>query len=195
MNRLVEQTGQPEPVLQNIQRILENAPKFRAFLRKRLSDDTVAEDLYQQCLLRAIEHQHSIENRESVVSWFYRVLRNALIDYYRSRATHRLQRDAFEKEARVLQEQEFPSLDDVKGTICQCMEQVLGTVRPNYAELIRRIDLRGEAPADVAKELGISQSNATVRLHRARRALRSNLEATCGVCTKHGCLDCTCSSS
>jgi RNA polymerase sigma-70 factor (ECF subfamily) len=32
-----------------------------------------------------------------------------------------------------------------------------------------------------------------VRLHRARQALRNNLEQACGVCTKHGCLNCTCS--
>jgi RNA polymerase sigma-70 factor (ECF subfamily) len=32
-----------------------------------------------------------------------------------------------------------------------------------------------------------------VRLHRARQALRNSLEQACGVCTKHGCLNRTCS--
>ena len=183
----------PEPLLNNIQRIIQNEPAFRAFLQKRLGDETLAEDLYQQCLLRAVEHQHSIENQESVVPWFYRVLRNALIDYYRSRASHQERHKAFEQEAQVLQEQDVPSLDDVKGTICHCMDSVLETLRPNYADLIRRIDLSGEQPAAVAKDLAITPNNATVRLHRARQALRASLEATCGVCTKHGCLNCTCS--
>ncbi|GKS60129.1 RNA polymerase sigma factor SigZ [Nitrospira sp.] len=192
MNESQNHDEHPEPLLSNIQRIVQNEPAFRAFLHKRLGDRTLAEDLYQQCLLRALQHQHSIENQESVVPWFYRVLRNALIDYYRSRASHQERHSAFEKDAQVLQEQDVPSLDDVKGTICQCMDQVLDTLRPNYADLIRRIDLSGEQPSAVAKDLAITPNNATVRLHRARQALRASLEATCGICTKHGCLNCTC---
>ena len=176
-----------------IHHLVENESAFRAFLRKRLSDETVAEDVLQQCLLRAVQHQHSVKNKESVVAWFYRVLRNAIIDYYRSRAAQESRRDAFETEAGILQQQEVPSLDEVKATICACLDEVVATLRPSYSEVIRRIDLGGEATADVAKTLGISTTNATVRLHRARQALRNSLEEACGVCTKHGCLNCTCS--
>lgn len=176
-----------------VYRIVENEPAFRAFLRKRLGDEAVVEDLFQQCLLRAVERQHSVKNQDSVVAWFYQILRNAVIDYYRSRAAEESRQKAFEKEAEVLQQQEVPSLDDVKATICACLDQVVGTLRPGYGELIRRIDLSGESTAEVAKALRISTSNATVRLHRARQALRNSLEEACGVCTKHGCLNCTCS--
>src|SRR3712207_6396255 len=93
-------------VLGNIQRITQNAPAFRAFLRKRLGDEAVVEDLYQQCLLRAIEREHSLDNEDSVIPWFYRILRNALIDYYRTRAAHETQRMRFEREAEVLQSRE-----------------------------------------------------------------------------------------
>jgi RNA polymerase sigma factor (sigma-70 family) len=180
--------------LQNaVHRIVENEPAFRAFLRKRLSDETIAEDLLQQCMLRAVERQHSVKSEESVVAWFYRILRNTVTDYYRARAAQESRHEAFEKQAEVLQEQEVPSLDEVKGTICACLEDVVATLRPGYGELIRRIDLSGESPADVAKALRISANNATVRLHRARQALRDGLEQACGVCTKHGCLNCTCS--
>lgn len=47
----------------------------------------------------------------------------------------------------------------------------------------------------VAKALGITTNNATVRLHRARRALKRELERSCGICATHGCLDCTCGES
>ncbi|QPD02723.1 MAG: ECF family RNA polymerase sigma factor [Candidatus Nitrospira kreftii] len=189
-----KESGQANSGVGNLARILENEPAFRAFLGRQLGDRTIADDVFQQCLVRAIEHQHTIKREESVVPWFYRVLRNAVIDYYRAKAAQRGQHDAFEKDAQVLQLQAVPSLDEIKGTICHCIEEVIAALRPNYAELIRRIDLHGEAPAMVAKALHISQNNATVRLHRARQALRMSLEATCGVCTKHGCLNCTCST-
>jgi RNA polymerase sigma factor (sigma-70 family) len=175
-----------------VHRLIENETLFRAFLRKRVSDDAVVEDLFQQCLLRAVERHHTVNNQESVVAWFYRILRNAVIDYYRSRATQESRQQVFEKEVDVLHDREAPPPDDVKAAVCACLDDVVNTLRPGYSELIRRIDLRGESTADVAKALQISSGNATVRLHRARQALRDRLEKVCGVCTKHGCLNCTC---
>jgi RNA polymerase sigma-70 factor (ECF subfamily) len=177
-----------------VHRLVENETAFRAFLRKRLGDETIIEDVFQQCLLRAVEHQHSLKSQDSVVPWFFQILRNAVIDYYRSKAAHAARHEAFEKEAQVLNQQEVPSLDEVRPTVCACLEPLLNGLRPSYAELLRRVDLAGESPAAVAKDLQISPNNLTVRLHRARQALRNSLEQSCGVCTKHGCLNCTCSS-
>ena len=189
-----EQAKVPSPsVLQEmVHRLVQNETAFRAFLRKRVSDEAVVEDLFQQSLLRAVERHHSVNNQESVVAWFYRILRNAVIDYYRSRASQESRQQIFEKEAEVHTEREAPPPDDVQAAICACLDDVVNTLRPGYSELIRRIDLGGESTADVAKALQISSGNATVRLHRARQALRESLEKVCGVCTKHGCLNCTC---
>ena len=65
-------------------RLLEQESTFRAFLRKRLSDDAVTEDLLQQSLMKAVERGHELKKTDSAVSWFYRILRNAVTDYYRS---------------------------------------------------------------------------------------------------------------
>ena len=181
-------------VLQDVvHRIIGHEPAFRAFLRKRLGNETIVEDVFQQCLLRAVERQHSVKSQDSVVAWFYQILRNAVIDYYRSKSSEEARHQAFEKEAHAVQQQQVPSLDTVKATVCACLDEVVKTLRPSYGELIRRIDLGGESTAEVAKALRISTGNATVRLHRARQALRNSLEESCGVCTKHGCLNCTCS--
>ncbi len=65
-------------------------------------------------------------------------------------------------------------------------------LKPEYAELIEKMELADGDPAQVAKQLGINRNNLKVRRHRARQALRERLEETCRVCAKHGCLDCTC---
>ena len=158
--------------------IVENTPAFRAFVRKRLGDEAIAEDVLQQCLVRAVANQHTLENQESIIPWFYRILRNAITDYYRSRAVQKSRHQSFEKEAQVLNPQEVPSLDEVKATVCGCLERVVQSLRPSYRELIQRIDLGEETTAAVAQDLGISSTNATVRLHRARQALRGSLEQT-----------------
>ena len=69
---------------------------------------------------------------------------------------------------------------------------VVGTLKPQHAELLRRVDLNGESVQDAARALKLTPNNASVTLHRARKELRSRLEAFCGACAEGACLDCNC---
>ena len=175
-----------------IQRLLENESAFRQFVQRRVGDEVVAEDILQQSLIRAVERHHSLRNDDSAVAWFYRILRHTLIDHYRSRGAEVSRNEAFLQELTVLDSHLEPPLDEAKETVCTCLHGLLPGLRGNYADLIRRIDLEGESPEHVAEELKISRNNLTVRLHRARQALRTSLEDACGICSRHGCLNCTC---
>lgn len=44
----------------------------------------------------------------------------------------------------------------------------------------------------LTQDLQLTPNNLTVRLHRARQALRDGLEESCGICSQHGCLNCVC---
>ena len=175
-----------------IQRLLEHESAFRVFLRRRVGDEALAEDLLQQSMIRAVHCHHSVRNDDSVVAWFYTIIRHTLIDYYRSKGADARRNEAFLQELTLSGDDTEPPLDEVKATVCTCLHRLLPKLRSNYAELIRRIDLEDESPKRVAEELKISQNNLTVRLHRARQALRASLEQSCGVCSTHGCLNCTC---
>ncbi|MCC6139721.1 MAG: sigma-70 family RNA polymerase sigma factor [Nitrospira sp.] len=175
-----------------MQRLLAEQSAFRAFLRKRLPDEGLVEDLLQQSLVKAVERGHELNHRDSAVGWFYRILRNAVVDYYRSRAADRRKADGLLNELVASGEDKMPGLDEVRPTLCACLTPLVSQLRPAYADLIRRIDLEEESPAAVAKDLNITPNNLTVRLHRARQALRAKLEKACGICTKHGCSNCTC---
>ena len=61
-------------------------------------------------------------------------------------------------------------------------------------EVLQRVDLDGTPPKEAASALGLTFNNLNVRLHRARQRLRERVEATCRLCSKHGCLDCSCGS-
>jgi RNA polymerase sigma factor (sigma-70 family) len=175
-----------------LQQLLAHESDFRAFVRRRLADDATAEDVLQQSLMRAVERQHTLRQSENVVAWFYRILRNAIVDLYRSRAAESKKTDTFFQELVASGEDKTPALDELRLTVCACLHRLLPAIRPAYAELLRRIDLQGESLASVARELNVTPNNLTVRLHRARQALRTSLEQSCGLCTKHGCLNCTC---
>ena len=101
-------------------------------------------------------------------------------------------REAFEKELIAVGGDRSPAPDELQPTICACLERLPPALRLAYADLLRRIDLAGQSPEQVAQALQITQNNLTVRVHRARQALRTSLEQTCGLCTKHGWVYCTC---
>ena len=182
-----------EPHLNDIiHRLLEHESAFQVFLRRRVSDESLAEDLLQQSIIRAVQSHHIVRNDESVVAWFYQILRHTLVDYYRSKGAEARRNEAFLQELSASGDDKEPPIDEVKSTACTCLYRLLPMLHANYAKLIQRIDLDEESPKRVAEELKISPSNLTVRLHRARKALRASLEQSCGICSTHGCLNRTC---
>ena len=168
---------------------MENHRRFLAFLERRVGSRAQAEDILQAAFVRGIEKAGSIRDTESAVAWFYRLLRNAVIDHYRRSGTEARLFPAEPTEKTAAYEPE------IRGEICTCIRRLLPALKPEHAEMIERVDLNEEPLADVAGTLGITPNNAAVRLHRARNGLRRQLERSCGTCATHWCLDCGCGGS
>jgi RNA polymerase sigma-70 factor (ECF subfamily) len=66
------------------------------------------------------------------------------------------------------------------------------TLKPEYREALRSVEIDGSSVKDYALRAGISSNNAAVRVFRAREALRRQVIASCNTCAEHGCFDCTC---
>lgn len=168
--------------------VLEGRERFLAFLRARLGDADLAEDVLQTGLLRALQAAPAVDSDERLVAWFYRVLQNAVVDTYRRRDVARRRTSSLDAARDLAAE---PAAAD-EAALCACLGAVLPAIRADYAGLIDAMDLQGEAPEAAAARLGITRNTLKVRHHRARQALRRRLEETCRVCAKHHCLDCTC---
>lgn len=166
--------------------------QFLAFLTKHLGDRAAAEDVLQDCLAKALRQSGQIRDEESIIAWFYRILRNAVTDYYRHRGVDERKHAGLLVEMIEHQEDRSHPAIEAEAEVCRCFAGLLDTLKPAYAELLRRIDLGDETAAEVAAQLGITKANLNVRLHRARQALKTSLEQSCGTCAAHGCLDCRC---
>lgn len=172
--------------------LLANHRRFQDFLMARVGNREDAEEILQEAFVRGLKKAGEIRDEESTIAWFYRVLRNAIIDHYRRKAASK---KAFEAQAREIPES-VPEFDaELERTVCACVNDLIPLLKPEYSDLIRRVDLGSVNVTAFAEEIGISPGNARVRLHRARAALRDELEKSCRTCATHGCLDCTCSRS
>jgi RNA polymerase sigma factor (sigma-70 family) len=168
--------------------LLDNHQRFLAFLERRVGSREEAEDILQEAFVRSLDHASSLRSSTSATAWFYRVLRNAVTDYYRRRDT---QGRALDRLAAETENFEAPD-DELEAVVCQCVLSLVETLKPEYGAAIRRVDLDGMSVRDYAAEAGVTPGNAGVRLHRAREALGRQLARSCGTCLTHGCLDCRC---
>lgn len=168
--------------------------QFLAFVRKRVDDPDLAEDILQDALLRAVQGAGDLRDDERLVAWFYAILRNAITDAYRRRDVRRRRVVSLDEQIdEPTAEPDDP--EDAVRVLCECFRTLLPALKPEYSAVIEAVDLREEPPSTVAERLGITQNNLNVRRHRARAALRDRLEETCRTCSVHGCLDCTCDAA
>ena len=185
-----EATGAAEPVPSGVTEVLvANHRAFLRFVERRIGSRALAEEIVQDAFVRTLAQGEEI--RESVVGWFYRVLRNAVVDHQRRQtvANRRLDQLAAEMESRGSADEELAQV------ACACVLGLAETLKPEYADALRRIEVDEVAVKDYAEANGLSASNAGVRIFRAREALRKQVARACGTCAEHGCLDCTCASS
>jgi RNA polymerase sigma factor (sigma-70 family) len=171
--------------------LVQNHRDFLAFLQKRLGDRALAEDILQEAFVRGLRDLATLENDESATAWFYRILRNAVVDHHRRRASADRRLEAFAAELTRHVEPE----GDVRGAVCRCVAELATTLKPEYAEALRRVEIEGVSVKNYAASAGITSNNAAVRVFRAREALRRQVSRSCGTCADHGCLDCTCEKS
>jgi RNA polymerase sigma factor (sigma-70 family) len=178
------------PVTPQVAEVLAaNHRDFVRFVEGRMGNRALAEEIVQDAFVRSLDRGHEI--RESVVGWFYRVLRNAVVDHQRRQAVANRRLDQFAAELTASGEAD----EELTKTACACVLTLADTLKPEYADALRRIEVDQMAVKDYAEANGISSNNAGVRIFRAREALRKQVARSCGTCAKHGCLDCTCNTS
>jgi RNA polymerase sigma-70 factor (ECF subfamily) len=163
-----------------------------ALLRVRRPE--VAEDLVQETLLAAVRTQERFAGRSSERSWLVGILKNKVCDYFRKlgRETTFTDLEFFSDEhADRFDGDDFwihergpadwkPEGEEAlrRAEFMQALRASLGRLPERVAQvfIMREID---EAPSrEICERLSITESNLWVMLHRARMALRQDLEET-----------------
>ena len=160
------------------------------FVERRVGSRAEAEDILQDAFVRSVQHANGLRDGDASSAWFYRMLRNAIVDRFRRRGAADRAYEAFAREL----DGETPTAD-ARDAVCACVRTLARTLKPEYAAALERVDVDGVSVHAFADEVGITTNNAAVRLHRAREALRKRVITSCGTCAEHGCLDCTCAST
>lgn len=143
-----------------------------AYARTLLRDDGAAEDVTAQAFERAHSRRRRYDPRKgSPRAWLFAIARNAALDELRRRSrTAALTTDPPEDAAAPEDE-----ADDALRRAA--VRAALAGLEPRERELIALKFHGGLTNAELARALGLSESNAGTRLHRAVTKLREACHA------------------
>jgi DNA-directed RNA polymerase specialized sigma24 family protein len=186
-----ERAAQPEHAPAVTARVLAEAfGAFSGFLERKVGSRAVSAEILQVAFVHGTQRNGAEHASESAVQWFYRLLRNAVIDQPRHASSSDQKLTAF----RVEVEQKLEPDVALQQAIQQCIAALAGTLPAEQAAALRHIELGGLALSAFADQAGISPSAAQLALADGRAALRRQVVNACGLCAVHGSWNCTCGS-
>src|ERR1043166_5939320 len=79
--------------------LVANHRDFLAFVEKRVGNRATAEEILQDAFVRSMDKLDTV--RDTAIGWFYRVLRNAIVDHHRRRAAAERRHEAYAREEQL----------------------------------------------------------------------------------------------
>ena len=152
--------------------VLEFAPRLRAFIRRRVRNDTIADDLAQETLLKVYRSRATLRDGTKLEAWLYRIARGTIIDHYRR------QRPAEELPAALAGERP-DEIAALRARVMISMKKFLEELPEAYREPVRLAELEGLPLARIALRLDLSLTAVKSRVRRGRAMLKKKLQDCC----------------
>lgn len=156
--------------------------RIKALAFALLRDDSSAEDVVQDTILKVMLHLKSIRSRDCFGHWVLQIARNVARTRLRRERKHLFETlDGNQHEDDVSQSSDVA---DVRPGPLATLEQreiqnaifrAVGALRTSYRQVWELTDVAETGIAEAANILGISEANAMSRLRRARKKLRAAL--------------------
>ncbi|MDQ2103264.1 sigma-70 family RNA polymerase sigma factor [Azospirillum isscasi] len=158
----------PDPAV--IAQIEAEIPRLRRFARAMVRDATLADDLVQECLERALSRLHLWRPGSNLRAWLFTILRNLHINGIRRRQTVVDIDGEGQAAIGAAHGGQFVRLE------LRDLKRALGLLPTEQREVVLLIGLEGISYGEAADILGISIGTVKSRLSRGRRALRQLME-------------------
>ena len=146
---------------------------LKSFIKNRVADESTAEDLLHDVFLRIHNQIGSLRDKEKIQQWIYRITRNAIIDFYKSK-----------KQTVLPSEEELPAIEletlsDVSEKLSPLVQRMIDKLPDKYREPLLLSDFQGVKLAEIAERLDISLPGVKSRVQRARKMVKDLLLECC----------------
>jgi RNA polymerase sigma-70 factor (ECF subfamily) len=152
-------------------------PALRSYLERMVGDPMLADDLFQETSIKIAEGLPGFEGRSTVKTWAFRIAHRVCLDYFRKSSSKQAFLEFLDEEhaASELEQDEAIVIDEMN----ECIRGVIDSLPPDYRTAVVLHDLEGLTAAEVARVSDCSLATAKIRIHRARKRLRSAFQDQC----------------
>jgi RNA polymerase sigma factor (sigma-70 family) len=178
------------PVSQQDQRISEAVRRdysgLRAFIRKRVANQSDAEDILQDVFYELVEAYRMMKPVEQVTAWLFRVARNRITDLFRrrTREARAAEPAKFNAEGEeLLLDELLPSPDAgpdaayARGVLVEALDDALEELPAEQRDVFVAHELMGYSFKDLAEQSGVSVNTLLSRKRYAVLHLRERLQS------------------
>ncbi|MEW6159289.1 MAG: RNA polymerase sigma factor SigZ [Verrucomicrobiota bacterium] len=152
------------------------AEALRGFIRARVRDPELAEDILQEVFLKIQKNLPGVRASDRLEAWVWRITRNTIADHFRrARPAETLPDKAEVAEAHGPTGDVSAEIPDLGPCVRRFVEQL----SPPYREALLQTEWEGLTQKEYAEKFGLTFSGAKTRVQRARRQLKELLLDCC----------------
>jgi len=184
------------PMAEQDQRISEavdrEQARLRNFIRRRVADQSDAEDILQDVFYELVEAYRMMKPVEQVTAWLFRVARNRITDLFR-----RKKREARSEPSAITEDGESLPWEDLlpspdagpqaafaRSVLLEELDAALDELPEEQREVFIAHELMGYSFKELAAQSGVSVNTLLSRKHYAVVHLRQRLQAIYSEFTK-----------
>jgi len=145
------------------------------FLKARLNNTSIAEDLLQEVFIKIHTNISSLKEKDKLINWVYQITRNTLIDYYRKNKTTDLPEG--------LLDQLNEGSNEIKKDFSNCLKSFIPHLAQKDQEALIKTTFEGLTQKEYAEQINLSYTATKSRIQRARQKLKELFIACCNVQT------------
>jgi RNA polymerase sigma factor (sigma-70 family) len=160
--------------------------RLRNFIRRRVADESDAEDILQDVFYELIEAYRMMKPIEQVGAWLYRVARNRIIDGFRKKKPEPFstERDPDAEDGDSLSLEELlpspdagPEATYARSILLEELDAALDELPEEQREVFLAHEFEGFSFKEISAETGVSVNTLLSRKHHAVLYLRRRLQS------------------
>ena len=148
-------------------RIGNEVPRLRRYAQALCRRKIEADDLVQECILRALSRKHLWQEGTDLRAWLFTILHNQYVNHVRRSARHGMSVDVSDLDEEIRQ---LPGQD--KRLELRDLDRALARLPGAQRTVILLVGLEGMDYETAAKVVGVPVGTVRSRLSRGREELR-----------------------
>jgi RNA polymerase sigma factor (sigma-70 family) len=160
-------------------------PRLRNFIRRRVPDQSDAEDILQEVFSELVEAYRMMKPLEQITAWLFRVARNRITDLFRSKKREASTEPSVTTEdGETLQWEDLLPAPDAgpesayaRSVLLEEMDAALDELPEEQREVFLAHEFLGYSFKELAEQTGVSVNTLLSRKHYAVLHLRERLQS------------------